>query len=139
MRIAIIQLDTVWEQKVANYNRVNQLLDSLSDPVDLICLPEMFATGFTMQADDIAEAPDGPTFQFLEHLAQAHGAAVAGTTVERGQRGGRNTCLLFDKTGTLVSRYAKMHPFSFAGEDRHYEKGDHMPVVPLLGFQVATP
>lgn len=139
MRVAIIQLDTVWEQKEANYNRVNLLLDSLHEPVDLICLPEMFATGFSMNASAIAEAPGGPTFQYLQHLAEIHKAAVLGTVVEQGRSGGRNTALVFDRSGKLLSRYAKMHPFSFAGEDKHYEKGTELPVVALDGFQVATP
>ena len=139
MHVAVLQLDTVWENKSANYQKVNRLIASLTDPVDLICLPEMFATGFTMQASTIAECADGPTSQFVRQLAIDQRTAVLGTVVEQGLQGGRNTALLFDATGSLVSRYAKIHPFSFAGEDQHYEKGLELPVAGWRHFQVATP
>ncbi|MHB2021075.1 MAG: nitrilase-related carbon-nitrogen hydrolase, partial [Candidatus Xenobia bacterium] len=139
MHVALAQLDMAWEDKAENYRRLEALLDTAQQPPDLIAMPEMFATGFSMEADRIAEPPDGETGAFLAALARKRHAFVVGTVVERGSHGGRNTCLVFGRDGKLLSRYAKIHPFSFAGEHKHYEKGTELPIVEVEGFRLATP
>ena len=72
MQIIACQLDIAWEDKAANHERVRALLAGATiEPGALIVLPEMFATGFSMHVDTIAEADDGPTHRFLAELATA--------------------------------------------------------------------
>ena len=139
MHVALAQLDMAWEDKAENYKRLEAMLATAHKPPDLIAMPEMFATGFSMEAHRIAEDAEGETTAFLSALARRHKAFVVGTVVERGAHGGRNTCLVFARDGRLLSRYAKIHPFSFAGEDKHYEKGGELPIIDVEGFRVATP
>ena len=141
MRIAIVQLDTKWHDPEANFARVESLLTSCAEPPDLVCLPEMFATGFTMDVSQVAEPAEGPTFTFLSHLARRHGAFVQGSMPQMGtnpQRG-LNVCLVFDREGSLLSRSRKIHPFTYSGEDQHYERGGLLSVFPLADLKAATP
>ena len=131
MRLACCQLDIVWEDKPANYRRVESLVGNARlPPGTLLLLPEMFATGFTMNAAPVAEPIDGPTAAFLADLAQRHAIFVeAGLVVlGSGDLPPSNEALVFDPQGRPLARYAKMHLFSFADEPSHYAAGQS-PVV----------
>jgi predicted amidohydrolase len=131
MRLACCQLDIVWEDKPANYRRVEALIDAVALPPDtLLLLPEMFATGFTMNAAAVAEPMDGPTASFLSDLARRHKIFVqAGMVVHAtGDAQLRNEALVFDPEGRPLAHYAKMHLFSFAGEPMHYTAGESLVV-----------
>jgi predicted amidohydrolase len=126
MRLACCQLDIAWEDKTANYRRVEALVEAAGlPPGTLLLLPEMFATGFTMNAPSVAEAVDGPTAGFVSGLACRHGIFVQAGVVVRDAGAGqpRNEALVFDPVGRQFARYAKMHLFSFAGEPAHYSAG----------------
>jgi omega-amidase len=139
MQIVACQLDIAWEDKAENFRRVRAMLaETTIEPGALVVLPEMFATGFSMHVDTIAEAADGPTHRFLAELAREHQAFVLGGVVTRADDGrGRNDAVLFDPQGTLRTRYAKMHPFSFAGETKHYQAGEHTTLFAWHDFHVA--
>jgi predicted amidohydrolase len=127
MNLACCQLDIAWEDKAANYRRAEDLVGAADlAPGTLLLLPEMFATGFTMNAGQVAEPPDGPTARFAAALARRHAIYVVAGAVVRGQGEDRprNEALAFDPAGQTLGRYAKIHLFSFAGEDRHYAPGN---------------
>ena len=128
-----------WENKAENYKRLETMLASAQSRRILSAMPDMFATGFSMEAHLIAEDAHGETATFLSALARRHRAFVVGTVVERGTHGGRNTCLVDDCDGKLLFGDAKIDPFSFACEDKHYEKGAELPIVEVEGFQLAPP
>jgi len=131
MHIVALQTDIVWEDKAANYGRVREMLERRQGPEpDLIVLPEMFATGFSMNAAEIAESEDGPTRDFLGEVATSCHAHVLGGMVSCGPGGkGRNDAVLMAPSGREVARYTKRHPFSYSGEPDHYEAGDALVVV----------
>ncbi|MBM3460648.1 MAG: carbon-nitrogen family hydrolase [Armatimonadetes bacterium] len=142
MRTAILQHDTAWEDRPENFRKIERLLDSVMDQKpELACMPEMFASGFSLNVAGVAEEPEGPTFHFLRELARSRGVAVQGTFPEKvpGDDKGLNTCVTFDARGRLLCRYHKIHPFSYGGEDRHYRKGSMLPVFSLGPFSAATP
>ena len=139
MRVACCQFDIAWEDKGANYARVEALARAARlGPGALLLLPEMFATGFTMSAAALAEAPDGPTAAFAGGLAREHGIHVlAGIVIASGGSGRpRNEAVLFGPDGRIASRYAKVHRFTFAGEDAHYDAGDGPSVAEVAGWRV---
>jgi predicted amidohydrolase len=139
MQIVAVQPDIVWEDKTANFAGVRaQLAQTMVEPGSLIVLPEMFATGFSMNVAGIAEAEDGPTHQFLTELAREHQAAVIGGVVTRAADGrGLNQAVAFDPNGELLARYSKIHPFSFAGETKHYVGGDGVVMFEWQGFRIS--
>ena len=139
MQIVGCQLDIAWEDKPATHDRARKLLAAGAvQPGALVVLPEMFATGFSMHVDTIAEPADGPTHTFLSQLAKVLRATVVGGVVTRASDGrGRNDAVVYGPTGELVTRYTKMHPFSFAGETKHYEAGSGIALFEWGGFKVA--
>jgi predicted amidohydrolase len=127
MNLYCCQLDIVWEDKQANYRKVEQLLaDARPQRDSLVLLPEMFATGFSMNVDAVAEdGGGGPTVQFLSRQAAALGVFLVGGFATRGGDGmGRNVLAVFDPDGKRVADYTKIHPFSVGEEHRHYAGGE---------------
>jgi len=126
MKVAAIQHDIVWEDPTANRSRLApRIADAAARGADLVVLAEMFASGFSMRTDRIAEPWDGPSVQFLVEQATAHGVAVCGSVAERPAEGGlpRNRFVIALADGT-VHRYAKIHPFTYGGESEHYAAGE---------------
>ena len=134
-----VQLDMEWENKPANFERVRSLLDAQDVPSNsLIVLPEMFATGFSMNLTDIHEPETGQTAAFLREIAQEKNSYCVGGCVGMGNDAkGRNQALCFDPSGAEVARYTKMHPFTFGGETKHYTPGDEINLFKWGEFTVA--
>lgn len=139
VNIVAVQSDIVWEDKRANFANVRRLLAKSPPPrAALVVLPEMFATGFSMNAEAMAESPGGPTEGFLAGLASELGVCVVGGLARRGADGrARNQALVFSPTGELLAGYAKMRPFTLGGETAHYAAGDRPVVFTWEGWSVA--
>jgi predicted amidohydrolase len=134
MKIALFQIDCVWENKQANFDKVRSLMPRVRGKgVDLVCLPECFATGYTMNPVPYAEGIKGETCVFLSGLARAEGMAVIGSFIEKTEGRPRNSVVVFDKKGERIAHYSKIFLFSYAGEDKHYERGDELAVFNLMG------
>ena len=124
MRVALIQLDLAWEDAAQNHLRADRRLrEAAACGARLAILPEMFCSGFSMNTDAIAEPEGGATEAFLRDAAEGLGMWILAGIPEIGPDRARNVAVLVSPDGT-VSRYAKIHPFSFGDEDRHYAAGD---------------
>ena len=139
MQIIGCQLDIVWENKPANHDRVRRLLETAPlRPGSLVVLPEMFATGFSMNVAAITEGESRETERFLAGLAREYGVTVLGGVVTTGADGrGRNEAVAFAPEGNEAARYCKMHPFSYGGETQHYTSGCRPSVFAVQEFTVA--
>ncbi len=139
MRVYGIQLDIRWEDKPANLARVWELVRGAGVlPGSLIVLPEMFSTGFSMSVPRVAEDERGVVDHFLAELAVETESTVVGGMVTRQEDGrGLNVAAVVGPDGVERVRYVKMHPFSYAGEDRHYAAGDRVVTFGWGGFEVA--
>jgi len=139
MQIIGCQLDIQWEDKEANFAAVRRMLGpAAATPSTLILLPEMFAVGFSMHVDRIAEDAGGATEQFLAELAAEHKAYVMAGVVGRQADGrGRNEAVVFEPTGRRIARYTKLNPFSLGGETKRYARGDDVQVVGVGPWQLA--
>jgi omega-amidase len=126
MNVVALQLDIAWENKAANFEKAHRLLQGAQAPADsLAVLPEMFATGFSMNVDVVAEPYEGPTERFLSQLAKEFRVYVIAGAAMRGKKGEtRNKALIFDPAGKLMGFYAKMRPFTLGGESDHYNAGE---------------
>lgn len=140
VKIIGLQINIAWEDKPANFERVRSALrESAPEQGALVVLPEMFATGFSMNAAAIAESYGGETEQFLSLLAKEHRIYLIGGAAMRGRQGRpRNKALVFGPDGGLIGFYAKMRPFTPGGESEHYAAGDG-PIVLKLGGCVVSP
>ena len=139
MHVVGLQSDLVWEDASANRERFRARIEAVAARAEggLIVLPEMWPSGFSMHAERIAEPEGGASEQFLVEMARASGAAVAGSVAQKrhGWRRPRNVFLLANPEGG-VHRYAKIHPFAFGGESRHYEAGSVLASVRVAGVRV---
>ena len=114
------------------------MAEARPEPGSLVVLPEMFATGFSMNVAQIAEAKNGPTLEFLSSLSQKYGIFTLGGVVTQGRGGkGRNEAIGCGPEGETLARYAKMHPFRFAGETEHYEPGEAIEIFEWRDFRAA--
>ncbi len=140
MTAFLVQLDSVWEDKPANFRRVEQLLAQADIPANsLLVLPEMFATGFSLNLPATIDASPSATEDFLKALAVKHRATVVGGLVREGQHGkGRNEAVVHGPAGELLARYCKQHPFTLGGETAKHEKGENQVFFEWSGL-VAAP
>ncbi|MBN2318254.1 MAG: carbon-nitrogen family hydrolase [Acidobacteria bacterium] len=139
MKIIGCQLDIQWEDKEANHANVRKLLEKAAPSRDsLIILPEMFATGFSMNVDTITDDRDRITQKFLSRLAAEYKAFVLGGVVTRHEDGrGLNQAVICKPTGREMARYSKLHPFSYAGETDHYAPGTGIETFVCNSFTIS--
>lgn len=139
MRVYGCQLNIVWEDKSANFRRVQSLLRRRRIFANsLIVLPEMFATGFSMNGPAMAEPADGPTTGFLRGLAIHTRSYVLGGFARQAGRSIFNEAVCVAPSGDCIARYAKLHPFSPGGESDHYSAGDKITVFRCENLKVAV-
>ena len=135
LNIAIIQSDLVWENPEQNRLNFSEKINAISDTVDLIVLPEMFTSGFTMFPQFVAEAMDGKTIQWMQSLATAKSAAIVGSLVIKEHDNYYNR-LVFVHPNGLIDTYDKRHTFTLAGEDKVYKKGNQKLIINYKGFKI---
>ncbi len=142
MRIGLLQLDLAWEDWRSNHAAAAKLLQrAAEDGVTLALLPEMFATGFSLDGARIAQPPGGPSEEWLRGMARGLGMHLVAGLAETCDAGGRpsplpcNNALWVTPDGN-VSRYTKLHPFSFAGEDARFAKGTKVATWTIEGLRV---
>jgi predicted amidohydrolase len=137
MRVAAIQPEIVWENPAANFAHLRPwIAAAVASGARLVLLPEMFACGFSMATERVAETADGPSGGFLREEASRHGIWLGGSIPERAPGADRpaNTFVLASPRGEAF-RYRKIHPFSHAGEDRHYAAGEAHVTVDVDGLR----
>lgn len=133
IRISTVQTDLLWEDKAGNLARLEEKLLPLSGKTDLVILPEMFTTGFSMNAEALAEGEDGPSVAWMARMAQSLDAAVTGSLIleEQGRCYNR---LIWMRPDGRFSRYDKRHLFSLADEQKHYSGGSQRLLVEWRGW-----
>jgi predicted amidohydrolase len=126
VKIALASLDQAWEDKAANLRRCAELCATAAAwGADFIVFPEMTLTGFTMRAAAVVETQDhAPTIDAFKDLAREHNLHVAFGVVLEGEDRPLNTLVVVGRAGNELARYAKIHPFSFADEHKHFDAGD---------------
>ena len=138
MKVAAVQHDIVWEDPKANFARIEPMITvAAAAGARLVLLTEMYATGFSMATERITEDPDGPSASFVIDQAARHDVWVGGSVPVR-MDGNERPCNQFVLAGPdgTVDRYAKIHPFSFAGEHEHYAAGEKVITVDIDGVRV---
>ncbi len=134
-RVSIAQQPLVWQDAAANRAHFEKVLEPLAGATDLVVLPEMFTTGFTMQPVTQAEPADGDTRAWLRAQASALDAAVGGSVAVHDNGRFYNRFMIATPGGPTYW-YDKRHLFRMGGEHRHYSAGGHALIVEWRGARL---
>ena len=140
MKIGMIQLNTAWHDKEANFAKTEGLIkEAAAHSCDIMVLPEMFNTGYSMEIQKIGENLLGQTSRFLTRVAAEHRVAIiAGYPVFGAEDKGRNAAIAVDEKGNIVGTYFKMYSFSYASEHLHYDFGQSPIVFNIRGLSASV-
>ncbi len=135
LAVTWIQTALHWEDPAANLAMFSRKLDQVSGRTDLIILPEMFNTGFSMQAEKLAEDMNGPGVSWLRQTAADKGCVVTASLIIRESGRYYNRLIWMRPDGSFDS-YDKRHLFRMAGEHRRFSSGDKRLIVKLKGWRI---
>ncbi len=135
LRVTIVQTELHWQEAEANRRMLAHKLAAASPATDLIVLPEMFTTGFSMNATAIAEEAEGPTLAWMQELAAQHQAVLTGS-VSIKENGHYYNRLFWVRPDGTYSTYDKRHLFRLAKEHHTYTSGSKQLVVALNGWKI---
>jgi omega-amidase len=135
LNLCLIQTHTHWHDPAANRDLFADYFEDVADDCDLVVLPEMFSTGFTMEPEAVAEPMDGPTLTWLIDMAAQLDAVICGSLVivEDGRYYNR---FVWVRPNGEVSHYDKRHLFRMSGEHEHYAAGQTRLIVELNGWRI---
>lgn len=132
MKITGLNLDIIWKNKAENFNLIEKELQN--QEADLFLLPEMFSTGFCMDASEVSDR-NLESLEFLKKMAKEKNAAFCGSAPVE-ENGKFYNRMYFVKPDSQVEFYDKRHLFSFSGEDKVYTPGKERVIVNYLGFRI---
>lgn len=135
LTFTIIQADLVWEDIDANLERFTQKINSITAKTEIIVLPEMFSTGFSMQPEKLAETMDGKAVRWMHKTAMEKRVIITGSLMvaEAGKYYNR---LIWILPNGQMGYYNKRHLFGYANEDEHYTAGNKRLIAQVSGFKI---
>ena len=134
LNISAIQFDIEWENKDKNISKIETFLKSVPSDTEIVVLPEMFTTGFSMNTGDLAETMHGDTIQWMKKISLLHNIIVAGSVMIRENKLFRNRFLWIDPKGS-VCYYDKRHSFGLAGENENFSAGIKREIFEYKGWR----
>ena len=139
MKVALVSLNQSWENKAENKQKVGETLALIAEHctnTDLVVYPEMTLTGFTMESQKVKEDElSSETITFFKEQAQKYKVSIAfGVVLSKGEKA-TNNLVVVSEQGVLAT-YAKIHPFSYAGEDNYYQAGDELKKLTIGGATI---
>lgn len=136
LKIAIVQADLYWENKSANFANLEELIKSTPEQIDLIVLPEMFSTGFTMKAIELAEPMNLDTTKWMKLMARSCNSIVVGSFIVKESGSFFNRLLAVDSKGSIVCQYDKQYLFPLSFEQNTFTAGDSTVFFEVNGFKI---
>lgn len=135
LKITIIQSELHWENVEANLEMFTKNIQNIEEETDLIILPEMFSTGFSMNAKQLAESMDGKTLQWMISEAKKHQTAITGSIIISENNHFYNRLFFVFPDGSY-EKYDKKHTFTLAGENETYTAGTERIIVNYKGWRI---
>jgi predicted amidohydrolase len=136
LNITLVQFDIIWERPEKNFQVIERMLQSSQDNTDLIILPEMFTTGFSMQPARIAVTMDSVEVEWMKRLSIQYKAVVAGSMAIAENDKYFNRLLVAYPNGEICF-YDKRHLFTMAGEQKVYSPGQSQLLIEVKGWKIA--
>ena len=135
LKITLIQTHLFWEDKGANLALLEQKILNLEEPTEVVILPEMFTTGFSMQPTLHAETMEGPSVQWMRRIAKAQKIILTGSLIIEENEHYYNRLIWMLPNGEF-GYYDKRHLFAFGGEDQHYTAGNKRLIASVKGWKI---
>jgi len=135
MKLALIQSDIIWENKFRNLERMGEMISSIRDGTDLVILPEMFNTGFSMNPADLAESPQSVTFDWMHDMAAKFNFGLCGSYIVSENSNFFNRWIFVSSDGGIWI-YDKRHLFSIGGEEALFTRGEKRVVFKFRGIRI---
>jgi omega-amidase len=124
-----------WEDKEANLKMLEEKISSIKERPQVVVLPEMFSTGFSMKPEQLAEKMEGPTIQWMKKIAAEKKIILTGSVIIE-EAGAYFNRLLWMLPNGQYGQYDKRHLFAFAGEDQHFAGGTQRLIASVNGWKV---
>lgn len=135
LNIAVFQFDLAWESPVANRTKIDEWFEKAKGKMDVVFLPEMFSTGFSMNVDGLAEPMNGETTQWMKDRCAAHQFALCGSLIIRENDRYFNRLVFVEPSGE-IHFYDKRHLFTMGNEENHFQKGTNRLIVDYKGWRI---
>lgn len=135
LKIALIQTELFWEDPISNRAMFTSKIEQIREAVDVIVLPEMFTSGFTMSPDNIKKEESLLTITWMKQMASKYKAAIVGSTVFKEDNFNYNRLFFIEPNGETFT-YDKKHTFTLAGEHVKYTAGSQRLIVEYKGFKI---
>jgi len=135
LTITLIQTNLFWENKKANQEMLEQKIDSIKQKTEIVILPEMFTTGFTMRPEIVAEKMDGETVQWMKKIASEKKIILTGSVIIEDNGKYFNRLIWMLPNGEF-GVYDKRHLFAYADEHAHYSGGNKKLIASVKGWKI---
>ena len=135
LKVALIQTDLVWENSIENRRNFESKINSITADIDLVIFPEMFTTGFTMNAKNVAETMNGKTILWMQKIASKKQIAICGSIVITEDNKLYNRFLFVHPSGK-IEFYNKRHAFTLAGEHKVFSAGKKKLIIDYNGWKI---
>jgi omega-amidase len=135
MKVSVIQANLIWENRDANLAKFEKLIGPLYNKTDIVVLPEMFTTGFSMRPELFCEMPHSETYKWMKHISDEGNMAVCGSYIIKEDEKCFNRWV-FVSPETEDLYYDKRHLFSIGGEEKHFSHGMNRLVFEFRGFRI---
>jgi len=135
LKIALIQANLIWENPTENRSNFLKKINAIKETVDLLILPEMFTTGFSMQPQKNAETMQGDTVKWMQKIASEKNTAIAGSIIILEENNYYNRFLFVHPSGK-INQYNKRHLFTLAGEHKVYKQGNKKVIVKYKEWKI---
>jgi omega-amidase len=135
LAVTIIQSSLHWEDKSANLEMFAEKINSISGPTELVILPEMFNTGFSMRPEKLAESMDGPTVQWMKEISKKKKIILTGSLIVKDGNDYFNRLIWMLPNGEY-GWYDKRHRFAYGGEDKQFAAGRKRLITSVNGWKI---
>src|SRR5690242_6539262 len=135
LSITTIQSNLHWENKPANLSMFEKKINSIEDGTEIVVLPEMFSTGFSMNPKNLAETMEGETIKWMKRVSAENNIILTGSVII-GENGNYFNRLIWMLPNGQMGQYDKRHRFAFAGEDEKYTTGTKRLIASVKGWKI---
>ncbi|PZF72822.1 amidohydrolase [Taibaiella soli] len=133
--ISLIQPNIIWEDKAANLAEYEKTIEGIAAKKEVIILPEMFSTGFSMAPERLAETMDGPTVAWMKNMSRKHRCIITGSLIIE-ENGHYYNRLIWMQPDGNFGIYDKRHLFGYAKENDHYSPGEKRLIAQVKGIRI---
>ena len=135
LTITTIQSNLIWEEKSANLRLLEQKIINIEEKTEIVVLPEMFSTGFSMKPEMLAETMDGETVEWMKRVSRENSIVLTGSIMIK-EDGNYFNRLIWMLPNGQYGHYDKRHLFAFGEEDKHYSPGSKRLIASVKGWKI---